>query len=630
MTEAVTACVQALQVLPDIVSVALLRAAYPGVAAAPLHSPSYVIVPPELCTLPDQFFPLAMHACAPCIASDRSLALALDHPALSLGLDAACAAAAMSALTALTSISIAFSRSASDAVDRAVHAALIRNVCQLPHLASLEISDTPFGGIEEAAVSAYLPDAQHLQELKLRAVMIEAESAAALAATLPRLSHLTLLDLRRCGMCDAGADILCRVLPTLSKLRDLRVGSRLMSDGAAADIAEAAAALPRLRTLWFSHAVVERTLIPRAGALASVLAGAPALRELHIRRFGEDFTGHGLTAGLMVASVGALGRRLSVLDLERSVQPRDLNGGALAMLLGQTPKLQRLSLAGCTLTWGATREGVYLKGVQAAAAAIAGLTRLRELNLSGNRVLPQGAEMLGAAFLELSVLEVLDMTRTRALHADRNAEAALAEALASCMGHMHALQELKVSHSCFCTVRGAALLCVGVSQLPVLRMLQLADNALGGAGTRAIASALQRLVSRRWLQALDLSSNGIPAKQLRDLLMTLRKLPCLQELLLNGNDFGYAGALQLVHAYRLDDGETSGGGGGEPRGLWQLRLLGLAGCGLGGDGLRLLLPELMAAARLKEVHLRSRMPAPPEEERVVASLQSRRPMLYVR
>eukprot|EP00892_Ulva_mutabilis_P008284 jgi/Ulvmu1/5828/UM025_0086.1 len=621
----------ALNVLPERVSIDLLRAAYPGVAAAPLHSPSYVAVPPELCTLPATFFPLAMHACAPCIASDASLAVALDHPALSLGLDAACAASAMSALTTLTSIALAFSRSASDAIDRAVHAALIRNICQLPLLASLEISDMPLAGIEEAALTAYLPDVPCLRELKLRAVMIERQSVAVLAQTLPRLSVLTLLDLRRCRMCDDGADVLCRVLPTLSTLRDLRVGSGTMSDGAAADIAEASAALPRLQTLWFQQVTIEQTQVPRAAALASVLAAAPALRELHIRRFGENFVGHSLTAGLMVASIGALGRRLSVLDLERSVQARDLAGGALAMLLGQTPRLQRLSLAGCGLTWGASRDGLFVKGVQAAAIAIAGLTQLRELNLSRNRVLPQGAEMLGAAFLELTALEVLDMTSTRSAHASMKAEAALAEVLASCMGHMHALRELKVSCSCFCTVRGAALLAVGVSQLPVLRVLRLADNALDGAGTRALASALPRLVSNRSLQVLDLSSNNIPAKQLWELLMALRKLPGLQELMLNGNAFGYAGALQLMHAFRLDDGERSGGGGGgEPRGLWQLQLLGLAGCGLGGDGLRLLLPELTAASHLKEVHIRSRMPAEPEEERVVASLQSRRPMLYVR
>lgn len=620
---------QALEVLPESVSVELLRAAYPGVAAAPLRSPSYVVVPHELCTLPDAFFPLIMHACAPCIRNNCSLAVALDHPALSFGLDAACAATAMPALTALTSLAVAFSRSASDAADRAVHAALIRSMCQLPRLASLEISDPPLAGIEEAAMIAYLPDAPCLAQLKLRAVMMEPDSVAAVAETLPRLRHLTLLDLRRCGMCDIGADIFCAVLPALTALRDLRVGSSAMSDGAAAAIAEVAAGLPALHALWFSRVVVAHSRIPRAAALASVLAGAPALREIHIRCFGEEFAGTGLTAGLMVAAVGSLGRRLSVLDLERSVQPRDLTGGALAMLLGQTPGLQKLSLAGCNLMWGTSREGVFLKGVQAAAIAIAALTQLRELNLSGNRILPQGADMLGAAFLELSALEVLDLTFTRDQHANAGKEAAISEALASCMGHMHSLRELRVSCSCFCTVRGAALLCVGVSQLPELRVLRLADNALGAAGARMLSSAILHLEAKTWLQVIDLGYNSIPAVQLHKLLMTLRDLPCLRELLLNGNRFGYAGALHLLDAFKLDDGHRSGGGGGGPRGLRQLQLLGIAGCGLGGDGLRLLLPELIAATELREVHIRASMPAQPEEDRVVASLQARRPMLYV-
>lgn len=628
-SDACDPCMQALAVLPHRVSVALLRAAFPGVAASPLHSPSYVIVPPELCTLPDDLCALALHACAPCIESESSLAIALDHPALSHSLDADCAALAMPALTALTTVAVAFSRSASDGADRDVYAALLENICALPRLATLEISDMPLAGPEEAALTGGLMHARQLREFKLRAVVIAPESIAALAQPLLRAPLLTLLDLRRCGTCDAGARALCRVLRQLTMLQDLRVGSPRMSDVAAAGIAEAAAGLPRLHTLWMSRVSVLRSLFARSAAVASVMAAAPALRALHICRFGGEMQAHALTAGLMAAAVGAPGRRLTLLDLERSVEQRDLAGGALAMLLGQLPALQSLSLAGCPLHWGSVRRGFVLKGVEAATHAIARLTRLRELNLAGNRILPYGVEMLAAALQELTSLETLDLTDTRGKIATR-AAAALAEELAARMGRMRALQELRASGSCFCAAQGAALLCVGSLRLAALRVLRLADDALGAAGTFAFCRALPQLAWRATLQVLDVSGNGIYAVQLAKLLRATRDLPCLRELILSDNRFGYAGALQLFHAFREADGERAGGGGGAPRGLWRLRLLGVSGCALGADGLQLLLPELVAATQLQEVHVRAAVPAEVAEERALASLQSRRPMLYVK
>lgn len=627
-------CMQALADLPHSVSVALLRAAFPGVAASPLHGPSYVVIPPELCTLPEDLCSLALHACAPCIKADCSLAIALEHPALSHGLDAESAALAMPALTALTTVAVAFSRSASDGADREVHATLLANICELPRLAALEISDMPLGGVEQTALADGLMHATQLAALKLRAVMMAPAALAALTAPLLALPHLTLLDLRRCGMCEDGVRALCSALRQLTSLRDLRIGSSIMADVDAEAIAEAAVDLPGLHSLWLSRVSVLRGLFPRSAAIASTALSAPALRALRICRFTGDAGGTALAAGLMAAAVGMPGRRLTLLDLERSVEARDLSGGALAMLLGQLPGLQNLSLAGCPLDWGSAQPGAVLKGIEAAAHAIARLTRLRELNLAGNRILPLGAELLASALLELSSLEVLDVTGTRG-DATPEVAAQLAEELASRMGHMHALQELRVSGSCFCTARGAALLCVGVSQLPVLRVLRLAEDALGAAGTFALCRALPRFVSRTALQVLDVSFNGIYAVQLSKLLRATRELPRLTELLLNGNRFGYAGALQLFHAFREDDGERNGGGGGaEARGLWRLSLLGVAGCALGGDGLQLLLPDLVAAKNLHEVHLRARLPSagapPPLEARAVASLQSRRPMLYVR
>lgn len=623
---------QALAKLPHRVGVALLRAAFPGVAASPLHSPSYVVLPPELCTLPEDLCALAVHACAPCIEADSSLAIALEHPALSYGLDAECAALAMPELTTLTTVAVAFSRSASDGVDREVHAALLANVCELPRLAALEISDMPLGGVEQTALVDGLMRAPQLAALKLRAVMM---APAALTAPLLALPHLTLLDLRRCGMCEEGVQALCHALRRLTTLRDLRVGSPIMADVDAEAIAEAAANLPGLHSLWLSRVSVLRGMFPRSAAVASSALAAPALRALRVCRFAGHPEGTALAAGLMAAAVGAPGRRLTLLDLERSVEARDLAGGALAMLLGQLPGLQNLSLAQCPLEWGSARRGAVLKGIEAAAHAIAQLTRLQELNLSGNRILPLGAELLASALRELSSLKLLDLTATRG-DIEPEAAAELAEELASRMGNMHALQELCVSRSCFCTARGAALLCVGVSQLPVLRVLRLAENALGAAGTFALCRALPRFVSRTALQVLDVSFNGIYAVPLSNLLRAARELPCLTELLLNGNRFGYAGALQLFNAFREDDGERNGGGGGaEARGLWRLSLLGIADCALGGEGLQLLLPDLVAAKNLHEVHLRLRPPAGGEtppllETRAVASLQSRRPMLYVR
>lgn len=73
--------------------------------------------------------------------------------------------------------------------------------------------------------------------------------------------------------------------------------------------------------------------------------------------------------------------------------------------------------------------------------AIACLTHIQELILSGNRVLPHGAEMLAVALQGLTALDTRDKTIMRCEISIR-AAAALAEERAARKRHMHVIQEL--------------------------------------------------------------------------------------------------------------------------------------------------------------------------------------------
>jgi hypothetical protein len=161
-----------------------------------------------------------------------------------------------------------------------------------------------------------------------------------------------------------------------------------------------------------------------------------------------------------------------------------------------------------------------------------------------------------------------------------------AAALAAALPRLSRLTTLQLSSTRIGTEGVAALAPV----LPAtLRVLELAGCGMGDAGAAALGAALPGLPA---LTHLEISANGLTFAGLRALLPGLPET--LQELLLDGNRFGPAGAREVAALLlRLRTLPM----------LPALQVLSLNGCHIGDEGVQVLAPSLRGHPELTELGL---------------------------
>jgi hypothetical protein len=478
-----------------------------------------------------------------------------------------------------------------------------------PQLRLLSVENADMGA-DDGAGAAVLALGPRLRTLRLRDVVL-GERAEAVARGLGSHGSLTELDLSGTGFA-SGAAALARALRALGSLRVLRL-ARVPGGGVPSEVLCALSALGGLLELDLSGdgGALESGLAVSLGSLGALTAlrladarlGAPvvaalprlrALRELDLR--GAKLVGAGAGSGgvldVALAALTALvrldlahlssvepsGRRaavvgaLSALTALRALAVDGLlDGGddavcaALAASLAAMPGLLSLS---ANLTGP---EGIHgsLVGV---GRALATLTRLRELRLSGLLFAEVGAP-LPAALSTLRDLRVLAAGGLECPDPDGRL-AAVAAALAASgaplaeldivgswvsgaaasapalarlpAGVLGGLQSLVLSGA-FLGTEGAARLAPVLARMTGLRALDLDGNRLGAAGVAALAPALARLAR---LEALALSRNELGADAIAELMPALAPTTSLRALQLGDNAFSRAGAATLMHAIR--------------------------------------------------------------------------------
>lgn len=133
---------------------------------------------------------------------------------------------------------------------------------------------------------------------------------------------------------------------------------------------------------------------------------------------------------------------------------------------------------------------------------------------------------------------------------------------------------------------GAQILAQLLTETSTLRTLDLVHTAIGDEGARAILQALA--VGNRSLEYLYLSGNALTSSILPELVAVLEDHPSLKGLYLSVNHLGPAGGQGIAAALKRN---------------MTLEFLGLASCGIGDDGLALLLEATSSHPRLVSLDL---------------------------
>ena len=309
-------------------------------------------------------------------------------------------------------------------------------------------------------------------------------------------------------------EALCHALRHNTVLQELRAGGRPIDAAGAAAVSRLLAANRTLRLLCIGGAGFGSE---GAAAVAEGLAQNQGLRELDLagpRGIGRK--GAEALAEAIAHQLSSLQPATQLADGGGQIKPSpcaeptelglrvlDLSGNPISdagacALAAHGGALERLSLSACGLGSDAA--------VKLGQAASRKGSRLRELNLSGNQLGPDGADTLVKGLTKdltagvSAALEALNLADTGL--GDAGAAAVLAAAAA-----LPALRHLNLSR---CGVTGDAVEQAAV-QRPrgnSLTLLVLSDNALSSASIPALVGSCRNLVS------LDLSGEEAPVPQL--------------------------------------------------------------------------------------------------------------------
>ena len=407
--------------------------------------------------------------------------------------------------------------------------------------------------------------------------------------------------------------------PTTTELKDIR------------QTLHAVATMPALRSVDVDLSRSRCTRIVEE--LSPALSNLPQLASLRLN--GSRIGAAGAAA--LVPLLGAL-TALTALDLGRNTF-RDDGAEALALALTRLPRLAALDLS-----W----LSICVAGAATLVEPLGALTALTALDLSGNRldrVTEDG--VLPRALSCLSRLADLRLERT-------GIDGASAAALAERLGSLYTLTALSLCQNHF-GCDGVQSLAPALRRLPRLASLDLADTAVLGAGTAALAvhlSALTTLTAvclsgNQFLEESDemmlglieglppalsclsrladlrLSSYSIEASDAAALAATLRRLTALTRLHLCGNQFHQnglcAGGIQTVVLalsplsclaeveLRRNIDDTGAAGSAalalHLSGLTMLTALDLSVSRLGDDGAQAVVPALSCLSRLAHLDL---------------------------
>lgn len=315
-----------------------------------------------------------------------------------------------------------------------------------------------------------------------------------------------------------------------------------------------------------------------AAAVVHALACHGGLRSLEIA-VPADFHALAPLLDLLAAHPGIL----CSLELRAAAPPEapvpGLDPAEVARALGaQKDTLTALNLSGTSLE---------LK--PPLSEAIASLSCLQNLNLSGMPLGASQAQALADTLRPLRALQNLDLSHSQL-------DVAACEHLASALEHHAQLRRLNMGSNLLGDT-GAQVLGPGLATLARLESLDLSDNDIGLEGCRAIAAQLVWRVRRHkdpqattGLRHLSLANNALGDEAAEHLSRALMVIPSLHELNFGRCQIGPAGMGKLVDALKK---------------MPQLQSLHLHNNHLGQDGHSLLVDALRHLPNLQDLNLRS-------------------------
>eukprot|EP00892_Ulva_mutabilis_P011696 jgi/Ulvmu1/889/UM100_0044.1 len=510
---------QVLMALPPDVTVVLLRAAVPSSDPAPLHFlPRPISIPPALTALPEPLHHLAMRACAPCIDTDLSLSLELDNrsvlsfaastistlttltsltlqlsfvsyvaptPDLEALLRAACH---LPRLVSLRLLDIGFTCQSAQALAQHLPAArglralelwntmfaagstgvcaLVSSLWALPSLTKLELGG---GGSKQAnalILKRALPGLCALRALRWVDARLSDNDAAEIAeaaALLPRLGAITLKSVNpKCG----GGTRLAAALGKMQGLQEVSVCCE-GNGGLGAVLAWQLGRCSGVTRLELDRSMHHDDIRHVGQALMHM----KALR--HLSMCEAQICQDSRDAKNLAVGISRLSH-LSHIDLSRTFMCAS-GVRTIAFALRACSALRVLRLNDLQIC-----QGLPAHFADCLEGTIASLTELRELHLR-NCCMPSCA--LTGAVAPLTCLRVLRITG--AALGDEGAAA-----LAASLRHAARLEVLDVSHS-EVHDRGMAALCPVLRKMSSLRELVLAGNRIWPEGAAALAWALR-------------------------------------------------------------------------------------------------------------------------------------------
>jgi len=315
-----------------------------------------------------------------------------------------------------------------------------------------------------------------------------------------------------------------------------------------------------------------------AAVVVDALAGHAGLRSLEIA-VPADFPALAPLMGLLAARPGIL----RSLDLRATAVPDapvpGLDPAAVARALSaQKDTLTTLNLANTGLGLEPPLSG-----------AIASLSCLQSLNLSGMPLGASQTQALADTLRPLRSLQDLDLSHSRL-------DVAACEHLAGVLENHPQLRRLNLGSNLLGDT-GALALGPRLATLARLESLDLSGNDIGLEGCRAVAAQLVWRVGRHKgpqavtsLRNLSLASNALGGETVGHLARALEAIPLLHELNLGQCQIGPAGMEKLAPALKK---------------MTQLRVLNLQSNHLGLDGHSFLAVALRALPNLQDLNLRS-------------------------